>query len=845
MIKIIALLFPVVAYGLGANKTIDSAGEILIRPANYVEVYSDLKLMANNELRLLEASGSDYVSLKSAASLGSILNFILPASYGTSGDCIQGDGAGVLSFAPCAEDFAASIQDQQIAFGTGPGVGSGKGTLLFDYSNNELELKGSMLLSGDVSGSGTGAFGQVVSQNNVTGSGTGSFGNVVSQGNLYGSGSGEFSGKIIVKSQNPVELQDSSGGEYARVRAHATTTSHTVTLPANVCASGQVWSDDGSGNMSCVDQSGGGGGDKVFVSQNTFDTDASLSDVTCTTGSCSISSSTPYIDRTTKYLAVSLSAQTANVRGGVANTAWVNKNLLVKCAVKSSLSDLYLCAYNGTTDENCTLYDNQGTADKVVTVKATMTYDSGDTPQWRFKTLANQTDTFEADNCSIGEFEPTVVANVTDTTSWTPTGSWANATYTGKKWTSGDRAYYKVDMVMTGSGVGALTVNLPSGDTINTAKLNNGSGTYEPLGEVALYDASSAGNGRVLGNVLYSSTTSVGASAMSQASADPNVTYSITTGTPVTLVSGDVLSLKFNVPLSGLTSGTDTITGPAMPASQIRFYNDTSCDANTTSSSFTSLVDTDCDYATATKIGSTVTPTTTGGMALKIPSVPAGKYRVSYSGTLFANNSTNDECSFRLTDDTNIIGPTQVYTLTGSNRQFVSSFSGIVEYTSAQTNLEWKLQARAISGAGGCNARADSTDYSVTISMEPVSGVIAASLKGLPMGPYNLTVTGTNWTTTRATGVVYQMPDNSWRMRYNIAGGISPTATSITLSVTGVTFKNTANYYQSVTCNNTTITGAGYVQPGLDDIDCSFSSTSSRALTSGDVELESKPTFVP
>jgi hypothetical protein len=350
---ILLLAFALDAHAKGStNHQINASTEIEVRPANYVEFYGDTKIMANNELRFLELSGADYISLKSPSSLASVLDFILPSSYGTSGQCLKGNGSGtfsfgdcltvspilaadtqvvfgigngsgsgkssltfvygsdelnlngilnlqaqtqarfqdasggeyvalrspsvlagnltftlpgldgalneclktngsgVLSFGACGSNFAPNVADQQVVFGVGPGSGSGNANLIFDYPNNELELKGSLFLSGNTSGSGTGTFGQIVSQNDVYGSGSGNFENVIARGFFFGSGSGEFTGKVVIKNQNPIELQDSAGGDYVRIRANATTTNYTLTMPATQGSANQVLVNDGSGNFS-------------------------------------------------------------------------------------------------------------------------------------------------------------------------------------------------------------------------------------------------------------------------------------------------------------------------------------------------------------------------------------------------------------------------------------------------------------------------------------------------------------------------------------------------------------------------------------------------------------------
>ena len=67
---------------------------------------------------------------------------------------------------------------------------------------------------------------------------------------------------------------------------------------------------------------------------------------------------------------------------------------------------------------------------------------------------------------------------------------------------------------------------------------------------------------------------------------------------------------------------------------------------------------------------------------------------------------------------------------------------------------------------------------------------VISRLNRLDTAQVNLTVTGTaNWTTVRAVGRAYQTADGIWRLKGHIEGTISPSGTTTTLTVTGVSFK--------------------------------------------------------
>ncbi len=117
-------------------------------------------------------------------------------------------------------------------------------------------------------------------------------------------------------------------------------------------------------------------------------------------------------------------------------------------------------------------------------------------------------------------------------------------------------------------------------------------------------------------------------------------------------------------------------------------------------------------------------------------------------------------------------------------------------------------------------------------------------------GGISPTITATNWTTTRGVFVPSQMQDGSWRLKFNFRG--SRTTGSISnylITVNGVTFKNVANFLQAVSFGLGNLAadssvGWGCANPNAATIQLFFTSNDpTYALVSGDVELESKPTW--
>ena len=139
-------------------------------------------------------------------------------------------------------------------------------------------------------------------------------------------------------------------------------------------------------------------------------------------------------------------------------------------------------------------------------------------------------------------------------TAYTPTGTWSsNTTYTGFWRRVGDSIQVQIRLVLGGGGPDAvtLTANIPSGITIDTAKLVSSTSAQRPafLGSSgSIFDASS---GTVyLATAAYSSTT-----AVAYFLTDSSGTYAsytpVDASTPVTFAGSDAITLNLQAPITG------------------------------------------------------------------------------------------------------------------------------------------------------------------------------------------------------------------------------------------------------------------------------------------------------
>lgn len=112
--------------------------------------------------------------------------------------------------------------------------------------------------------------------------------------------------------------------------------------------------------------------------------------------------------------------------------------------------------------------------------------------------------------------------------------------------------------------------------------------------------------------------------------------------------------------------------------------------------------------------------------------------------------------------------------------------------------------------------------------------------------------TVSNLTVDRAVFIPYQVQSGDWRLKFTITGTGSGSNDAIGVNVNGVLFKNVTNYFQAIsvldqgTQGTTGRSHSGRVNANTDVVAALFEtviSLASRFSFSGDVELESKPTW--
>jgi len=170
-------------------------GSVAINPAGYVSVGG--AATQAGEIRFLEDTddGSNYIALR-AGTIGANVTFILPTADGTSGQFLQTDASGNLSFATASTGAAGS-------------------TTQIQYNN-----AGSFAGDADL---------------------------------VWTAGTG-----LIINSEKELRLSDADDSAYVGLKSAATvSSSYTLTLPAATGTADQVLTTNGSGVLSFVDNTGG------------------------------------------------------------------------------------------------------------------------------------------------------------------------------------------------------------------------------------------------------------------------------------------------------------------------------------------------------------------------------------------------------------------------------------------------------------------------------------------------------------------------------------------------------------------------------------------------------------
>ena len=164
--------------------------------------------------------------------------------------------------------------------------------------------------------------------------------------------------------------------------------------------------------------------------------------------------------------------------------------------------------------------------------------------------------TLQVDDVTLSPQSYVYGSPVSEWTSWTPTGSWnTNVTYLGLMRRNGSEMEYQIRINCSGAPTAAsLTVNLPSGHVIDTARILDTVASYGQLpGSTAQLGFATSSSGASL-IAKYNTTTSVGLYSLVGSFSPVYNANVVTNVAPVTLGNTDFISMYLKLPIVGLGS---------------------------------------------------------------------------------------------------------------------------------------------------------------------------------------------------------------------------------------------------------------------------------------------------
>jgi hypothetical protein len=305
-----------------------------------------------------------------------------------------------------------------------------------------------------------------------------------------------------------------------------------------------------------------------------------------------------------------------------------------------------------------------------------------------------------------------------------PTGyaaSWtANTTTTCKFKTRGDLKIYDYYLALVGQPTNAtLTLTLPAGDVIDTAKLSGGTGAEQNLGRAAIV---SAGAGYI-GFSAYASTTSVTVKYHGSTYSSVNRT------TPGTFASGDSVNVRIEVPIVGMSSSQ--VRSNEANTRVVASFASKITGSHTSSGSWQDIA----SYGTSSDTLATAFDATTGVYTIKVP----GNY-LANGFAQFAASTSGTARGLKILVNSQGAG----YTATG-----IGDFRTNANYTSMNANgILYNLKAgdlvkmQGYQDTGGSIAYLADAEISTRLSIMLIQGpsqilgsdTVAALFTGQPTG---------------------------------------------------------------------------------------------------------------
>lgn len=438
--------------------------------------------------------------------------------------------------------------------------------------------------------------------------------------------------------------------------------------------------------------------------------------------------------------------------------------------------------------------------------------------------------------------------------SFTATGSFvANSSYGAVYRRVGDSVEVYVRINFTGAPTNTTcTINLPTGLTVDSNKLvTTQYASQLGAGELA------RGSTAYAAQVLTNTTTSVAVVYQSALTGQQSLLSAIA---PLTITSGDVLSIRFSAPIAEW-AGSGTVQ---LAQNDVEYAASTSGTWDAAASAAQTVYGPDgapisgALTADRAKIVQFQTPIQAGDRVILEYNANGAWVESSVSNQPFNNTAGGLAYGASITP------------VSGSNNQVTVQFyqyrigpsgsnwgtaTGAGAWTGATaTNARWRVRKSSAGAAVGFGLVSSGQAGLLPASNSNLDDATATRL-GLKQYLHGTTYNGgiaptvtsaqAGFTVGKALFIPYQLQDGGWRVRFNMnCGFTSASLTSISVSTNGLVFSAT-NQALSAWFAANSISPRSYTNSSAGSlvVDYGPGVTSSGVVISGDVELASKPTW--
>jgi hypothetical protein len=402
----------------------------------------------------------------------------------------------------------------------------------------------------------------------------------------------------------------------------------------------------------------------------------------------------------------------------------------------------------------------------------------------------------------------------------------------------------------TGGTTGSLRISLPTGFTIDTTKINSATANESVLGT---WQGSLTGTGNIGGQIRkHTSNLQVELWRVATASGDNNPydTVSASYMTNGGTVVGKAFA-HFTVPIAEW-AGSGTVN---VAQNDVEYaYNSSTSTTTNDTTSFAygpqgALIQNINVSNALTRRVRFQTPIRSGDDVVVEFSTDGTKWFKPYAGVVIESYTYNGATSQAGIGLGGYTGNTDVDVVFGQSP--TNGFTG--PWGATLGGYYWRVKKSSAGAAVGFGIVSETSSGLMPSANTNLDNAAATRLglkQYLHGTSYNggnaPTVSGTGYTNSRSVFIPYQMQDGTWRLKFNIYGNVSSSSrTSYTVSINGVTFKS--GHKQSIS-GSSLDAGTG-INPGNAYAETTTlyvyhsTFTTDRYGFSGDVELESKPTW--